>query len=74
MLAEVTFTASRDATNSSVSTQNRYKNAVVTLAGGVAKKNAELKFSEDEVSVEQGTEFTAPTFTKATTAAVNICI
>lgn len=68
--AEVTFTASRDANNSSVSTQNRYKNAVVTLAGGVAKKNAELKFSEDEVSVEQGTEFTAPTFTKATTAAV----
>lgn len=68
--AEVTFTASRNASDPGKATQNRYKKAVITLAGGVTKKNAELKFSEDEVSVEQGTEFTAPTFTKATTAAV----
>lgn len=68
--AEVVFTASRNTSDASKSTQNRYTKASVTLAGGVTKKNAELKFSEEEVSVEQGTEFTAPTFTKATTAAV----
>lgn len=68
--AEVTFTASRNADNPSVATQNRYKNAVVTLSGTASKKNAELKFNEDEISIEKGTEFTAPTFTKATTAAV----
>lgn len=68
--AEVTFTASRNADNPSAATQNRYKNAVVTLSGTASKKNAELKFSEDEISIEKGTEFTAPTFTKATTAAV----
>lgn len=68
--AEVVFTASRNADNPSVATQNRYKNAVVTLSGTASKKNAELKFSEDEISIEKGTEFTAPTFTKATTAAV----
>lgn len=67
---EVIFTASRNVASPSAATQNRYKSATVTLAGGVAKENADLKFSEDEISIEEGTEFTAPTFTKATTAAV----
>lgn len=68
--SEVIFTASRNADDASAATQNHYKNAVVTIAGGVTKKTADLKFSEEEISVEQGTEFTAPTFTKSTTAAV----
>lgn len=37
---------------------------------GVSKKSADLKFSETDIEVEQGKEFTAPTFTKATTASV----
>lgn len=41
-----------------------------TSAGGVTKQDAGLAFSETYVGVEQGAEFTAPTFTKATTAAV----
>ena len=69
--SEVVFTASRNADAVNVSTQNRYKSAVVTLAGGVSKKAANLKFSETEVSVEQGKDFTAPTFTKETTAPVS---
>ena len=37
---------------------------------GAAKKNAALAFSEEKVNHEAGTPFTAPTFTKKTTAAV----
>ena len=37
---------------------------------GVSKKSADLKFSETYVEIEQGTTFTAPTFTKATNATV----
>ena len=68
--AEVVFTASRDANKASVSTQNRYTKATVTVTGGEIKKSADLKFSETDIEVEQGTAFTSPTFTKATTAAV----
>ncbi len=67
---EVVFTASRDAANASVSTQNRYTKATVTVTGGEVKKSADLKFSETEIEVEQGALFTSPTFTKATTAEV----
>lgn len=37
---------------------------------GAVKKNAALAFSEEKVNHEFGTTFTAPTFSKATTAAV----
>lgn len=37
---------------------------------GAVKKNAALAFSEEKVNHEVGTTFTAPTFSKATTAAV----
>ena len=67
---EIVFTASRDAANASVSTQNRYTKATVTVTGGEVKKSADLKFSETEIEVEQGALFTSPTFTKATTAEV----
>lgn len=36
----------------------------------VTKKSAALKFSESYISLEKGSEFTPPTFTKATTAEV----
>lgn len=39
-------------------------------AGGETKQSAKLAFSETTVDHEVGTEFTAPTFTKETTAAV----
>lgn len=59
----VTFTAS--------SNQVRATKIEVTIGdGGVSKKAAELAFSESTVNYEVGTEFTAPTFTKGTTAAV----
>ena len=38
--------------------------------GGVVKKNAGLAFSEEKVNHEVGTDFTAPTFSKETTATV----
>lgn len=38
--------------------------------GGQTKQSANLKFSENKVSVKQGEEFTAPTFSKETDAAV----
>lgn len=42
-----------------------------TTSGGVSKKSADLAFSETSISIENGVDaFTAPTFTKATTAAV----
>lgn len=37
---------------------------------GAVKKNAALAFSEEKVNHEVGTDFTAPTFSKETTAAV----
>lgn len=37
---------------------------------GAVKKNAKLAFSEEKVNHEAGTPFTAPTFSKETTAAV----
>mgnify|MGYP002273421282 CR=1 FL=1 len=62
--AEVKFTAE--------SNQVRATTIVVTVGGevGPTKKSAGLKFSESTVDYELGTTFTAPTFTKATTAAV----
>lgn len=43
----------------------------VSIADGSAsKKEAELKFSEETINHEVGTTFTAPTFSKATTANV----
>lgn len=54
------------------SAQVRATSIEVTLGSktGNTKKAAELAFSEEKVNHEIGTEFTAPTFTKATTAAV----
>lgn len=62
--AEVKFTAE--------SNQVRATTIEVTVGGevGPTKKAAGLKFSETTVNYELGTTFTAPTFTKATTAAV----
>ena len=40
-----------------------------TVSGPV-KQEADLKFSEENITIKQGDAFTAPTFTKATTAAV----
>ena len=50
--------------NTQITTINIYK------AGGTQKATADLAFSESTVNYEVGTEFTAPTFTKATTAEV----
>lgn len=59
----VTLTAS--------SAQVRAKKIEVTIADGSAsKKEADLKFSEETINHEVGSDFTAPTFTKATTANV----
>ncbi len=45
---------------------------VYTQAGGAAKEDAALSFSESEVSVYEGiTEFTAPVLSKATDATIN---
>ncbi|MFM9797388.1 hypothetical protein, partial [Streptomyces turgidiscabies] len=47
--------------------------ASVTISGeaaGETKQSAKLAFSETTIDHEVGTEFTAPTFTKETTAAV----
>lgn len=62
--AAVNFTAE--------SNQVRATTIEVTVGGevGPTKKSAGLKFSETTVNYELGTTFTAPTFTKATTAAV----
>lgn len=40
------------------------------IAGQTGKKSADLKFSESAVTIKYGDAFTAPTLTKATTAAV----
>lgn len=50
--------------NTQITAINIYK------AGGVQKATADLAFSETTVNYEVGTEFTAPTFTKSTNAAV----
>lgn len=50
--------------NTQITKINIYK------AEGKQKKSAALKFSETTIDYELGTTFTAPTFTKATTAAV----
>ena len=61
--ASVAFTAS--------SNQVRATKIEVSIAdGSVSKKEAELKFSEETINHEVGTAFTAPTFSKATTANV----
>jgi len=62
--ASVVFTASLN--------QVRITNVVVTVGegGGETKAAADLKWSEDNISVEKGGEFTAPTLEKATTATV----
>lgn len=62
--ASVNFTAE--------SNQVRATTIEVTVSGeaGSTKKAAGLKFSETTVNYELGTTFTAPTFTKETTAAV----
>lgn len=47
------------------------KSIEVTYEGTIIKKKtADLKFSETDIEVEQGKEFTSPTFTKTTTANV----
>lgn len=43
---------------------------VTVQAGGEIKKSADLAFDPQKIEIEKGTAFTAPTFTKATTAAV----
>ena len=43
---------------------------LIYKAGGVSKKSAGLAFSAETVNYEVGTTFTAPTFSKETTAAV----
>lgn len=57
---------------SAESNQVRATSIEVTLGngGGNTKKAAGLKFSEETVDHENGTEFTAPTFTKETSASV----
>lgn len=52
--------------------KNRFflDDVIITTASGDVKKSAGLAFSETSIQVKQGDEFTAPTFTKETTAAV----
>lgn len=53
--------------------QIRISSVVITYtaSGGVSKKSADLVFSETKIDIESGVDaFTAPTFTKATTADV----
>lgn len=56
----------------SESAQVRAKTIKVTVGGaaGETKKAAKLAFSEEKVNHEVGTDFTAPTFSKETTATV----
>lgn len=74
----VTFTVGEKNTygsnTSKTSAQFDLASAVISDEAGQpgdTKKAAGLAFSEDIVNHEVGTEFTAPTFTKATTAAVS---
>lgn len=62
--AEVVFTASAQVRATQIS-------VTVNTAGGETKKAAGLEFSINKISVEKGEAFTAPTFTKETTAPVS---
>jgi hypothetical protein len=71
----VTFTVGTDNTHGSSKkkTAAQFDLASVTISGdaaGKTKQPAKLAFSETTIDHEVGTEFTAPTFTKETTAAV----
>ena len=66
---EVVFTISRNESAVATSTQYRITSATVTC-GSSSKGLANLKFSEDKITIKQGDSFTAPTFTKSTTANV----
>ena len=71
----VTFTVGTDNTYGSnkKKTAAQFDLASVTITGdaaGKTKQPANLAFSEATIDHEVGTEFTAPTFTKETTAAV----
>lgn len=66
---EVVFTISRNESAVATSTQYRITSATVTC-GSSSKGLANLKFSEDKITIKQGDSFTAPTFTKSTTADV----
>lgn len=78
--ATATSTFDIDADNQAIGTEYVFKvlsahNTQITKiniykAEGKQKKSAGLAFSETTVNYELGTTFTAPTFTKATTAAV----
>ena len=58
-------------TNTASSGHFRIQAVTVTFTGdGTTKKSAGLAWSESSISVEQGSDFTAPTFTKETTADV----
>lgn len=72
---EVTFTVGDKATygtdgNTKAAQFDIDEVDVYTEGGEVGKKAAGLKFTPATVTIEQGQEFTAPTFTKATTATV----
>lgn len=71
----VTFTVGTDNTYGSKTDKKagQFDLASVTITGdaaGKTKQPANLAFSENTIDHEVGTEFTAPTFTKETTAAV----
>lgn len=74
----VTFTVGTDNTHGSNKKKKpaaQFDLASVTISGeagqgGETKQPAKLTFSETTIDHEVGTEFTAPTFTKETTAAV----
>ena len=71
----VTFTVGTDNTYGSNKSKKagQFDLASVTITGdaaGKTKQPANLAFSEATINHEVGTEFTAPTFTKETTAAV----
>lgn len=73
----VTFTVGTDNTHGSNKSKKagQFDLASVTITGdagqgGETKQSAKLAFSETTIDHEVGTEFTAPTFTKETTAAV----
>lgn len=73
----VTFTVGTDNTygTNKKKTSAQFDLASVTISGdagqgGETKQPADLAFSETTIDHEVGTEFTAPTFTKSTTAAV----
>ncbi|MBS5528685.1 MAG: Ig-like domain-containing protein [Prevotella sp.] len=69
----VTFTVGETSTlgtEAGKAGQFDFDDVTITAAGASGKKSAELVFDPATIDVEKGTEFTAPVFTKATTAAV----